>query len=168
MPNPFIKLPPRRLSWHSVGDAAGMRRILRLWDILIMRRHLADLPDEGHVYEELHEVLRRSGASEYVRTVRSSGYAFELVTVTMGRLRELTDSLEWLYDALADDHDGKYETVDGHLVVLDIVDDPPCTDLSRPSLRWNPSTRSSTPRTKLKSGRTSDGPQDYPRTRNDT
>lgn len=129
MQDAFTKLPRRHVAWHSVGDAASMRRILRVWDVLLMRRHLADLPDEGHVYEELQEVLRCGGTSEYVRTVRSSGAAFELVTVAYGRLRELTEALEWLHDAIAADHQGKYEKVDGHWVVLDSVDDPPCTDL---------------------------------------
>lgn len=128
MQQAFYKVAPTRRSWHSIGDAAGVRRILRLWDILLMRRHLCHLPDDEHVYEDLQEVLRRGGTTQRVRVVRSQGNAFEIVTVCSSRLRELTESLEWLHEAMVDDHENKYTQVDGKWVVLDDVDDPPCTD----------------------------------------
>lgn len=128
MQQAFYKVAPTRQSWHSIGDAAGVRRVLRLWDILLMRRHLAELPDDGHVYEDLQEVLRRGGTAQRLRVVRSEHGAYELVTVCSSRLRELTESLEWLHEALVTDHENKYTQVDGRWVVLDDVDDPPCTE----------------------------------------
>jgi hypothetical protein len=53
-----------------------------------------------------------------------------MVAIDLWRLRELTVSLEWLHDALRQDHEGKYEQLDGRWVVRDDVDDPPCTDLA--------------------------------------
>lgn len=123
----FRRTAPSRQTWHHIGDAAGVRRILRLWDVLMMRRHLAEYPDDGHPYWSLQEIL--SGREDHrARMIRQPGAAYDVVAVDLCRLRELTDSLEWLYEALRDDHEGKYSKVDGRWVVLDDVDDPPCTD----------------------------------------
>ncbi|MGO8083507.1 hypothetical protein [Rhizobium leguminosarum] len=123
----FTRLTPIRQTWHPIGDAAGVRRIIRLWDVLLMRRHLAELPDDGNPYWSIQEILR--GVLDHrVKMLRQPGAAYDVVAVDVGRLRELTVSLEWLYDAIKDDHENKYEKVDGRWVVLDDVDDPPCTD----------------------------------------
>ncbi|RVM58388.1 hypothetical protein CN128_09860 [Sinorhizobium meliloti] len=42
--------------------------------------------------------------------------------------------MEWLHEALVDDHENKYTRVDGRWVVLDDVDDPPCTDSTEAQL----------------------------------
>jgi hypothetical protein len=93
-----------------------------------MRRHLAELPDDGNPYWSLQEILT-GGRDHRAKLLRQPGAAFTVVAVDLARLRELTTSLEWLYDALRDDHENKYEKVDSRWVVLDDVDDPPCTDL---------------------------------------
>lgn len=128
MQNAFTRLTPIRQTWHLIGNAAGVRRILRLWEVLLMRRHLAELPDDGNPYWSLQEILT-GGQDHRAKLVRQPGAAFDVVVLDVGRLRELTVSLEWLYDALKDDHEGKYMKVDGRWVVVDDVDDPPCTDL---------------------------------------
>ncbi|MBY5873745.1 hypothetical protein HFN53_17140 [Rhizobium leguminosarum] len=128
MQNAFTRLTPIRQTWHPIGDAAGVRRILRVWHLLMMRRHLAELPDEGHPYWSLQEILA-GGQDHRAKMLRQPGAAYDVVAVDLGRLRELTVSLEWLYDAIKDDHEGKYEKVDDRWVVIDDVDDPPCTDL---------------------------------------
>lgn len=128
MQKAFIRVAPTRQTWHPIGDAAGVRRIMRLWDVLLMRRHLAELPDDGNPYWSLCEVLS-GGRDHRAKLLRQPGAAFDLVAVDMARLRELTESLDWLYDAIKDDHEGKYTKVDGRWVVLDDVDDPPRTDL---------------------------------------
>lgn len=87
MQQAFYKVGPTRQTWHSIGDAAGVRRIVRLWDILLMRRHLSELPDDSHVYEDLHEALSRGGDAQRVRLVGSQGNAFGIVTVCWSRLR---------------------------------------------------------------------------------
>jgi len=129
MQQAFIRVTPTHQSWHSIGDAAGVRRILRLWDVLLVRRHLAELPDNDHIYSGLQHVMR-GGVGRHVRLVRELGSAFDAVAVCTTRLRELTESLEWLHCALVSDHEYKYVQVDGEWVVMDEVDDPPCTDLS--------------------------------------
>lgn len=113
--------------WHPLGDAAGVRRILRLWEALLRRRHLAELPDDGHPYWSMVEILR-GGKDHRARLLRQPGTAYDMVAIDLWRLRELCNSLEWLYGALQDDHNGKYTKVDRRWVVLDDVDDPPCTD----------------------------------------
>ncbi|TBA24748.1 hypothetical protein [Rhizobium ruizarguesonis] len=128
MQRAFTRLTPIRQTWHPIGDAAGVRRIFRVWHLLMMRRHLAELPDDGHPYWSLQEILA-GGQDHRAKMLRQPGAAYDVVAVDLGRLRELCESLEWLYDALKDDHEGKYSKVDGHWVVLDEVDDPPCTDL---------------------------------------
>ncbi|MBY5329562.1 hypothetical protein [Rhizobium leguminosarum] len=128
MQNAFTRLTPIRQTWHPIGDAGGVRRILRLWDVLLMRRHLAELPDDGNPYWSLQEILQ--GAKDHrAKMVRQPGAAYDVVAIDLCRLRELCESLEWLHDAIKDDHEGKYTKVDGRWVVLDDVDDPPCTDL---------------------------------------
>ncbi|WP_168607828.1 hypothetical protein [Rhizobium ruizarguesonis] len=69
------------------------------------------------------------GRNHWGKLLRQPGAAFDVVAVDLARLRELCEPLEWLYDAIKDDHEDKYCKVDGPWVVLDDVDDPPCTDL---------------------------------------
>ncbi|MGN8152510.1 hypothetical protein ACTJK5_09575 [Agrobacterium sp. 22094] len=92
-----------------------------------MRRHLAELPDDGNPYWSLQEIL--NGGQDYrARMLRQPGAAYDVVAIDVCRLREMCDSLEWLHDAISDDHEGKYTLVDGRWTVLEDVDDPPCTD----------------------------------------
>ena len=114
--------------WHPIGDAAGVRRILRLWETLLKTRHLAELPDDGHPYWSMVEILR-GGEDHRARLLRQPGAAYDVVAIDLWRLRELTVSLEWLYAALREDHEGKYERLDGHWVVREDVEDPPCTGI---------------------------------------
>lgn len=127
MQKTFRRITPSRQTWHHLGDAASIRRIFRLWDVLMMRRHLAELPDDGNPYWNLQEVLT-GGQDHRAQMIRQPGEAYHIVAVDVCRLGELCGSLEWLYDALRDDHEGKYSQVDRRWVVLDDVDDPPCTD----------------------------------------
>lgn len=114
-----------RQTWHQLGDAASIRRILRVWHILMMRRHLAELPDDGNPYWSLQEGLT-GGEDHRVKMLRQPGAAYDVVALDVSRLGELCESLDWLRSALKDDHFGKYAFVDGYKVLRDDVDRP-CT-----------------------------------------
>lgn len=114
--------------WHPIGDACSVRRILRLWETLLRRRHLAELPDDGHPYWSMIEILR-GGEDHRARLLRQPGAAYDVVAIDLWRLKELCESFKWLYGALREDHAGKYERLDGYWVVRHDVEEPPCTDI---------------------------------------
>lgn len=113
--------------WHQLGDAAAMRRILRVWDALLAKRHLAELPDDGNPYWSLHEILR-GGDDHRAKLLREPGVAYSVVSIDKWRLREFTKSLEWLRGALKDDHG--LRRVAGNWVVIRKPKEHSCTSLA--------------------------------------
>ena len=92
-----------RRVWVTIGSEVDIKHLLRTWGGVYKFR-LEDIPENKDVYWDLTNVMFHWHRRDTIRITNGN------VEVDRRRLKQLRDSVDWLFDHLADEHhEDRYE-----------------------------------------------------------